>query len=479
MGFLLPIADQSGFFFFIKRRFWLLLCVAVLLRLALGVGLYTGAALVSKAPPLEAVSSRLLVQDAITYHDEAVNIIHYWRNRAPGDYSWGRTPSSYSFILAAAYLIWAHPLMAVLLNALCFAGVGVLAYFLALQLGQPSYRASWLALLVCLWPPSLVYTSVPLRYGLWTLGVFLALTCLSFLWSRERRAILPSLFGMLGLGGGFWLLLILRGQFRLLVLGFALLAVVLFIVVRSLRNRNWILAATVLAITGAVCLTVVVCSQPLELVLRYRPQAQGQPGDHRPRLVRILGKPADRIAFLRDRYIYWGGRSISPEARLVREWMGFDLTGINRPEQNQWDRRAMKFINESGRLGPWQLIKGWGIMGLAALRDLFLFPFPWQSWPASSPESTMRLLVLAQTLLGYLLLPGIWAGLLGRRWRTGPQSVLLAWVGGLGIVLGLVVVNLGTLYRLRDMIWLPALLAFDPRPYVWLGKKLLKRDFRL
>jgi hypothetical protein len=475
----LPVSDHKGVLFFIERRFWLLLCVAVFLRLALGVGLYTGAALVSKAPPLEAISSRLLVQDATTYHDEALNIIHYWLDRAPRDYPWGRTPSSYSFILAAAYLIWAHPLMAVLLNALCFTAVGVLAYFLALQLGQPLYRASWLALLVCLWPPSLVYTSVPLRYGMWTLGVFLVLASLSFLWSRERQAILPSLFYMLGLGCGFWLLLTLRGQFRLLVLGFALLAVVLFFVVRSLRSRNWIAAVVALAMTAAVCVTVAACSQPLELVLRYRPQAQGQPGDHRPRLVRILGKPADKIAFLRDRYIYWGGRSISPEARLVREWLGFDPSGFKRPERDQWDHRSSKFVKESGRLSSWQLIKGWGIMGLAALRDLFLFPFPWQSWPASSPGSPLRFLVLAQTLLGYLLIPGILAGLLGRRWRTGPQSVLLAWVGGLGIVLGLVVINLGTLYRLRDMIWLPALLAIDPRPYVWLGKKLLKRDLRL
>ena len=101
----------------------------------------------------------------------------------------------------------------------------------------------------------------------------------------------------------------------------------------------------------------------------------------------------------------------------------------------------------------------------------FLAPFPWQWFDTSGSTGGMRAFAGAEAVLVYLLLLGVslraWRAirLVGVRryaWRTVQRlplggRVILVFGVILGTCTGLVMANLGTLFRLRLLYWLPLL----------------------
>ncbi len=142
-----------------------------------------------------------------------------------------------------------------------------------------------------------------------------------------------------------------------------------------------------------------------------------------------------------------------------------------------WDRvrnYRMRFVDEAGRsLSPGALEAGPLEAIVLGLRDLLFFPNPLQRWPETPRWTLVNLAVAGTALAWWLLLPGIAAGAwrLGLR-RPGPVLTLLAWGLGLGLALAVVVVNRGTLFRLREIFLLPCLLLWDPAPYLWLWRRV-------
>lgn len=90
----------------------------------------------------------------------------------------------------------------------------------------------------------------------------------------------------------------------------------------------------------------------------------------------------------------------------------------------------------------------------------FLAPFPWQWLDVHGSTGVMKGVAGAETLLIYLLLPALLAGL----WRLLKRRrfdgyVLLGFCVVLAGAMSLVVANLGTLFRLRLLFWLPLLIV--------------------
>jgi hypothetical protein len=111
----------------------------------------------------------------------------------------------------------------------------------------------------------------------------------------------------------------------------------------------------------------------------------------------------------------------------------------------------------------------------AALRDLFLWPFPWRPFPAG-PWGPVKAAVAAWAALWWLALPGLAAGAaIHLRRRPVAAGAVLAWSLVLGLLLGVVVLNRGTLFRLRDLSLIPLVLLWHPWPYLAAARLLVRR----
>ena len=106
------------------------------------------------------------------------------------------------------------------------------------------------------------------------------------------------------------------------------------------------------------------------------------------------------------------------------------------------------------------------------------FPSPWHPWPARQGWGLFSALVALLSAFWYVLLPGIWLGMLLATWRLNAAGVtLLIWTLFLGLAMGWTMLNLGTIFRIREIILLPMLAAFNPGLYWWLARVVgLKRS---
>jgi hypothetical protein len=160
-------------------------------------------------------------------------------------------------------------------------------------------------------------------------------------------------------------------------------------------------------------------------------------------------------------------------------WSALAREKVSKLVDDAWQRRweyaqsgGISLVPEAHVLpdGP----QGLTIILLGGLRDLIFYPLPWQSWPSDGHNLPLKAAVTGQTLLWYLLLPGLaWglAGALARREAVAGPAIF--WVLVVGLSTAVIVVNLGTLYRLRDMAVLPLLLFFSPVPYQKLARLIM------
>ncbi|RJX31646.1 MAG: hypothetical protein C4525_11675 [Desulfarculus sp.] len=442
------------------RRLLLCLALAALLRLFLGGGLFWASGQPSPELALQAVGQRLLAPDSVRYHETARSFTRYWRGQLP-DFSPGLTPEylGYPLLLGALYhLTVPHPLVGVALNALCFFLMSLLAHGLAVRLGRRPAGAAFAALLVALWPPSLAYSSVLLKDSIFLLCVMAMLFLLvSLVQPLDRRDLWKA---ALGLAPCAWLAMNLRQDFVPLGLAAACAGALLALAEAVRRKRAaWglVILAAWLAVAGASWLSYCYPLGPTYYQKITASKSKPQAG-LKGAWPEVKAQPP-----------VWQQASVwDVTLRLMRQ------TALKGWHQ-LWAKRWLYATVSSASLSPQDMLiitgpKSLAVLLGASLRNLFLFPDPWQRWPSSAGNDLLRLAITAQALLWYALLAAAVLGLVAAlRRRLRPACLLLFWVLGIGLLLAVVVTNLGTLYRLRDLVMLPLLTVVSLRPFVWLG----------
>jgi hypothetical protein len=429
----------------------LALLLIALLRLGLGAGLYWASPEPTSEGALYQVSHALLAPDAPRYHAAAELLVKYWRGDQPF-FIPGLTPDylGYPAILASLYYLVGSTIWAGLgLNAMSMFLASLMAFPLAARLGRGPAGATCAALLVALWPPSWAYTSVLLKDAPF-LACLMGVMLLLVMTAQSRRGRDPWVAALL-LAPLAWLAMTLRPDFMLLGLAAAEVAGVLGLAGAVIRRRPAIALGVVTACFAVGLAAWAVKTHPVGPYLYHEPPRASESA-----APRTCSPPRQGNHF---------------EVRAAAPASSYDA--INQAAlglwRTLWAKRWLYAATGSASLSPDALLivddaVSSGIALAAALRDLLLFPYPWQRWP--SGEGILSWVVTAQSLLWYALLPGLAWGL-AESLRRRPKAALLLvfWLLGMGLVLALVMVNLGTLYRVRDMIFLPLLAAVSLRPY--------------
>ncbi|MBI5522011.1 MAG: hypothetical protein HY910_05225 [Desulfarculus sp.] len=446
----IPGPDGGGQGTWLHRWFWRLLLAAVLLRLLLGVGIFLWSQQANPRQPVEAMAQRLMAPDGLGYHIGAVKVDGYWSDPNPDKVlRHEHMVARFSVLVGALYhLTWPQPLVMTLLNCLCYLGVGLLARDLGRRLGQPPARAAGLALLICLWPSSLAWSALPMKDSP---SLFLIFALLSLTLYLARSAGQPwgrRLWAAAGFLVCAALMVYTRFYFGYVVLALSAL---------PLLARLWPWAAagprpawSSLALTLALGILAFALTKPWhqEYFVYF------ERGEILPRSQFEAKSRKDEVykEFARRAELDPGFVAPQPPPPPVPPQ---GLTGLWE-ELNTYRQRFQRFAGRS--LAPDADASPLG--GLArALRDSLLFPYPWQRWPANERWTAFNLAVSAQGVLWYALLLGILPGVAAQARRRPDIALPLAlWGLGLGLLLAFVVLNRGTLFRLRDMAMMPLVL---------------------
>ena len=185
--------------------------------------------------------------------------------------------------------------------------------------------------------------------------------------------------------------------------------------------------------------------------------ARGDPQSKLKQVTQSFGHLNDQVTEDRQPKL----RQLPQSFRLLND-QALKVVSESRPEVLGSMRRG--FVSSGGN----SLMDGWA--QISSLRKLltylprallvgFLAPFPWQWFDVKGSTGVMRVFAGLEMLLFYGLVPailsGVWRGL--RRHRT--QTIfLMTLVLCSAMPIALVVANLGTLFRLRLLFFLPLLL---------------------
>lgn len=431
-----------------------MLLAAFFFRLATGLGVYALAWRANPQDPLLVLNSWLLAPDANQYHLLAQRVAEYWHGQS-AVLSLGLPDKFLGYPLTLAgvyYLLGSHPLWGVLLNCLAFLGIGLLAHRLALLLGQSANQAKWIALLVALWPPSLAYSSVLLKDSLCLLAVFILLTTLgAFLRAAEDSRGPQRLLVGGGLLAGSYMLIVIRPEFGAIAILVSTGTAIWALLWSKAHGWRWAwppMIACLLVSAGVFLGTQI---SPIKLL----------PENSRIRSVphSYLTLPTANL----PKYLFASLNSKEAVSKKVREIL-----------ESIWQRRWEYATSGGVSLLPGAHLipdspRSLAVILLNSVRNLLLYPYPWQRWPSRSKDLGLRIVITGQSLFWYFLLPGLAWGLIKIRWRSAPGGAATAlWALVVGLALGVMVVNFGTLYRIRDLALLPLLLFLSKEPYRYL-----------
>jgi hypothetical protein len=331
-----------------------------------------------------------------------------------------------------------------LFNSLAWLGIGILAYRLARIIGQQEPASLALAFTACLWPPSLAYSSVPLKDSFFIFAAFCVIASLYELGQRTPTGPLKEAGLYLGLGAGSYLLGVIRPDFVKINL-----ALVLLFALSSLGWAFWrkdsggIRRATFAILMTVLASFLVVQFSPVKFTkIHLAPPPLKQPGAARASVHKPNEPPAAALRYgqikngiinqLLDRrleYASSGGLSLTPEAHSAPVTIG-----------------------------------NWVLLVFTGFKDFLIEPLPWRQLP--SRGGLLSLAVAAMGLLWILLLPGVlWGCVSLCRKKPLEGCYIILWGLGLGLAMAFVIVNFGTLYRQRDIFLLPLLLCFSMVPY--------------
>ena len=267
---------QSGNEARMTPAFWGLLGLAVLIHVAAAFILL---ALFGGSDPETAyieLIHKILASDANNWHQRAIHLVAYWRGES--DFLWPVLHPRYEGyvgILGFFYYVLGPSLWSsYLLNALCCFFSGVLAFKFGVLLGQPARRMQMLALLVALWPPSLVYSAVTMRYCLWHLFILGSLTAMTALLTPAVRRKSSLAWVSLGLAAACYFAVAMR-EYLAIHLHLMLLPAALLLWLGPKKYRDPVLKKRILWVypltLGALLLTV---QYPLGLALPEGIRAQ-------------------------------------------------------------------------------------------------------------------------------------------------------------------------------------------------------------
>ena len=433
-------------------RIWFLTAMAV--RLVLGIALWLLARTPDTLQSLRVLNSWLMCPDATLYHVEAQSILKLWQGLiAPSQLTLPPSYLGYPVILAGIYELVDSPLAGIVVNSLAFLISAVSAYHLALLMGRKPKTALVMAMCVALWPPSLAYSSTLAKDSFFIMGVFMLLFGLAGMLSDSTSGRSDWFLKCLVCLAGLYLMLNIRPSLSHIIAGFNFICI-LACTAGSIISRRFSLIWRQAGATAVVVLGIILAGN-LSLVQLTLPSKIDSSQANIP--IKEEFKPAMeplRAGFLPS----W--REIEYELRVA--------------ERELWFLRQ-RYTNAVGiSLSPHANIIPVGITARAAilaygLQNLALRPMPWQAWPYRQDMLLARYLICLWSLLCYMALPGLFWGLWTNRRRAGPAGVVPAlWVVILGLMVPMVVVNIGTLFRMRDFIVLPLLLFFSARPYGWL-----------
>ncbi|MCF8033691.1 MAG: hypothetical protein K9K66_05525 [Desulfarculaceae bacterium] len=447
----------------LKNSYILLLAMAAGVRLLVGLALWLLAAhqpgVSSPHDLLGVLNGWVLAPDAALYHDQAMVLLDVWHGAAsPGDLSLPAEYLGYPVILAWLYWLAApHHLVGIAVNAVFFLITGVLAFKLMHMSGQSRSASLVLALVICLWPPSLSYSSTLLKDSLYIMSVFMILFGLIKLMRKQASIISSWAAATLVLFFGVYLLLNVRPMLTPALTVFFPLAVIAGALLPGLR-RN--LKPTLFHGLLVVCAVAggIYAAGHYGVVDLALPKAPAKPLHtahspiHQPGPVKVAqASVAGLPAKVMDR--------------------------ADEAENALWRRRIIYFTSGGLSLVPFASLQptdAWqkAVIYCRSAVNLFLRPFPWSRWPYKPGSYAVRWGIVFWNLLWYLALPGIFYGLYRElKKKEMSAAAIMLWVGIFGLMVSTVVVNQGTLFRQRDMAILPLLIFFDLRPYAYFFRR--------
>ncbi|MCF8033677.1 MAG: hypothetical protein K9K66_05455 [Desulfarculaceae bacterium] len=471
-------------FYLTGNRLLLLLILLALLRAAFCAGLYWRAVEVDPQEPLVVVGQWMMVPDAAAYHETAISLTKVWAGKASRlDTGLTAEYMGYPVMLAALYsLIDPHPLVPILLNVLCFFLLSLIAIGTCRRIRAGPGEALFIALLTLIWPPSFSYTSGTLRDPLTTLALagFLFVLLNLIQAKRPRQAwFAPVLLAVVG-----WVCFQLRHDTVILCPMLTILAA-FFAVVSAIRQRRlWLAGVSLLCLVSVYLAAWAYTAIPLSRL--YEPHQANKAAETRqaPRFMPV----AYTFSSAQEKTALPKPLSLSAQdaeqkaARQEDQPGGSNFLTDKALDFWRWifNKRWLYTATGSASIAPdgARIVTDFpsflGISLSAAGRILF-FPSPWERWPASG-GTMINLAVTTQSVLWWLVVPGLLWGLitLPKRGGLGVSSLYYCLFGA-GVLLALVVTNLGTLYRLRDMVILPLLPVISLRPYAaiwgWISRR--------
>ena len=449
------------------KRALLILGLGALIRVLIGVCYwYAVSSLNESADWLRIfyVGNRLLrAPDANMYHAHALLISQILDG---ADINLISKIHVYSRLLGLLYWLFGQSLyMGIVINSLCFFAMGLLSYHLLRQLGRGSQSALIIAAAISFWPPSLAYSSTLLKDSLCLLSLFglaAGIFCTLQLKRDSCRQIL--LWGLL-LVLGVVCFGLLRPRISPLVIAY-LAACLLIFALWALKTRagHRLLRGAVL--TLSLILGVLVFTQQaatnepvikqLQEAARSAPQTTQEP-------VRTGQEAAPAKP----------GFAASALSRMVSYWDRIE--GIIWSKRRSYSGHGLS-VSDHAHIPPIGLKAKLAILAYG-LKDALLAPYPWQTWPYHPHPQIIyiQFMVKLWMLIWYLMLPGMLYGLYRalRGLRLSAVSIAVWVLLSLGMI-SLIQVNVGILFRHRDLIFLPCMLLFSFKPYGLLnllGKK--------
>lgn len=334
------------------------------------------------------------------------------------------------------------------LNLLCYLAVVLLSLLLGREVGG-AHAGLFAAGAVALWPTFLLHTLQLLKDPLFIAGALALVLCVTTWLTRTYGRASAAGAGAL-MGVTILLLLLIRFQFAVVILALVFLGLAL-LVTRQVAERRvlyWNMAGPLLILAaGALLLLLPSLGTPPDQRLKHYPSDGGGP----PKSATGVGKMVPTVVTYLPRATAEDGATPSRASRL----------------RAAADRAAHRVGSVRYRFSAIYAEAGSGIDRGVRFRDLgtlILYlprafavgccaPFP-DTWAAAGRRvgSAGRLLSGVETLVMYAV------GLLALVGALRPPRRLAAWlllsISAFGVTaLGLVVPNVGALYRFRYTFW--------------------------
>lgn len=389
--------------------------------------------------------SGIIADDAFLYRKEAISLVELLSQQGVG--AWLAAPSQFHVKLYSLSFAIFGPLLG--FNNLSVEPLNVIYYlailYLVFKLGREAFNrrtALLAASVVALWPSLSLLTTQLLRDPLFIIAMLTMVLASVRLLTNTYSWRSGLATGAMGGAAGFLLWIVRKAMWEA-VLAIVLLGICLLLA-RHFRERR-VLAGNLAGIAlllGMVVSAPYVAPRPRR-PLPAQPQAQEERAAIENQPLSLTGEPdaTTGAAAPEAKQAKPGLSSLARRIRLLRH--SFNKAYGNRASSSNIDTD----VEFSSAADIALYLPRAAVIG-------FFAPFP-NMWlaPVDAAGRARRMLAGAETLLMYLIevlmIFGLWSG------RRHLPSWLLFFTAAIGAAaLGMVVANIGTLYRLRYAFWI-------------------------